>query len=134
MPDWLNSVVNWAGAIIGMIGLVFAVQQYRERTRVEAVIKDTLRRLAGEIKVVYSNAHWAELHSRNIGFIFAEENPDLKQIKLEAFDCARDTAACARQLGLAHSKIRGIQQSLFRDSQETLPEINSADVIEAKRG
>jgi hypothetical protein len=45
---------------------------------------------------------------------------------------ARDAAACARQLALEHSKIRGIQQTLFKDSVETFPEIKSDDVREAE--
>ena len=48
-------------------------------------------------------------------------------------DGARDAAACARQLGLAHLQIRGIQQSLFNDSEETLPEIQADDVKDAQR-
>ncbi len=68
---------------------------------------------------VHSNARWVDLHARNIGHRVAEQSPDIKQIKLEAFDCARDAAACPRLLGTVHPKIRGIQRSLFRDSEET---------------
>ena len=105
--------VNWIGIAIGIIGIAFAVYERRERAKVEAVVKDTLRRLAGEMRVMFSNANWADIHLRNIGFIYLEAEPDLKRIRREAFDGARDAAACARQLGLAHSKIRGVQQSLF---------------------
>jgi hypothetical protein len=119
---------NWIGPVIGFIGLVFAVYQYYQRTRVESVVRDTLRRLAGEIRVVFSNANWADLHFRNIGRSFIEADLNLIRIRQEALDGARDAAACARQLGLVHSKIRGIQQTLFKDSDETLPEIPSDDV------
>ena len=99
----------------------------------ETVVRDTLRRLAGEIRVVFSNATWADDHFRAIGHKFVEATPDLMAIKRNAVDGARDSAACARQLALVHSKIRGIQHSLFKDSEETLPEILADDVKAAYR-
>jgi hypothetical protein len=66
--------------------------------------------------------------------MYLEAEPDLKRIRREALDGARDAPACTRQLALVHSKIRGIQQSLFKDSLETLPEIKSDDdVLEAEK-
>lgn len=133
MVEWVSFCVGVIGLVIGVAGLVQAHNQSKARARVETVTRDTLRRLAGDIRVIYSNARWADIHSRKIGYLFTEENPDAKQIKTEALDCARDTAACARLLGFVHSKIQGIQQSLFSDSAETLPDIKSVDVIEAER-
>lgn len=126
-------IVNWIGIVIGVLGLAFAAYQHSQRARVESVVRDTLRRLAGEMRVVFSNANWADLHFRNIGFMYLEAEPDLKRIRREALDGARDAPACTRQLALVHSKIRGIQQSLFKDSLETLPEIKSDDVLEAEK-
>src|SRR5271165_5233411 len=99
-------IANWIGVIIGALGLAFALYEYFQRVRVESVVKDTLQRLAGKMRVVYSNAYWADLHFRNIGFMYLEPEPDLKHIRREAFDGARDAAACARQLALEHSTIR----------------------------
>jgi hypothetical protein len=95
---------------------------------VETVVRNILRRLAGEVRVVFSNANWADMHFRNIGYLLAEETADLTMVRKRVLDGARDAAACARQLGLAHSQIRGIQQALFEDSEEILPEIQSDDV------
>jgi hypothetical protein len=125
-------MANWIGVVIGILGLLFAVYERLQRVKVETIIRDTLRRLAGEVKVVFSNANWADTHLRNIGYLFAEASPDLGRIRTEAFDGARDAAACARQLGLAHSQIRGIQRTLFNDSEETLPEIQADDVRAAQ--
>jgi hypothetical protein len=137
-PKWLmvrcltrigeRMIGTWIGVIIGVISIAFALYERSQRIRVESVVKDTLRRLAGEMRVIYSNANWTNLHLRNVGHSFAGDNPDLNRIKMETFDAARDAASCARQLSLAHSKIRGIQQSLFHDSVESLPEIPSDDV------
>ena len=124
---------TWIGAIIGAIGLAFAYYQYQKRAKLESVVQDALRRLAGDMRVLFSNASWADLHFRKIGYMLTQANPDLIPIKQEALDGARDSAACARQLTLAHSKIRGIQRSLFNDSEEILPEIRSEDVVEAHR-
>jgi hypothetical protein len=119
---------SWVGPVIGILGLAFAVYQYRQRARVESVVKDTLRRLAGVMRVVHPNANWVDSHLRIVGHLFAEASPDLTRIRRETFDAARDATACSRQLVLAHSQIRGIQQSLFKDIAETLPEIQSDDV------
>jgi len=94
----------------------------------EAVVRDTLQRLAGEMRVVFSNGNWTNQHLRTVGHLFIEENLDLVKIRHEVFDAARDAAACARQLALEHSKIRGVQKSLFKDFEETIPEIPSDDV------
>lgn len=118
--------------IVGILGFVFAVYQHRQRTEVESVIKDTLRRLAGLMRVVHSNANWIDIHLRNVGYTFIEANPNFNLIKAETFDAARDATACARQLGLVHSHIRGIQQSLFKDTDEILPEIQADDVKAAE--
>jgi hypothetical protein len=125
-------MATWIGIIIGVISVAFALYERRQRTRVESVVRDTLRRLAGEMRVIYSNAEWTNLHLRNVGHSFNGANPDLDRIKLETFDAARDATACVRQLGLVHSQIRGIQQSLFGDTVETLPEIQSEDVKAAE--
>ena len=49
-------IVNLLSMLIGVLGLGFAFYQHRQRTRMESVVKDTLRRLAGDIRVIYSNA------------------------------------------------------------------------------
>jgi hypothetical protein len=121
-------IAKWIGPVFGFLGLLFAVYQYRQRARMESVVRDTLQRLAGEMRVVFSNANWTNQHLRNAGHLFIEGNLDLTKIKHEVFDAARDAASCARQLALEHSKIRGIQRSLFKDSVEIIPEIPSDDV------
>jgi|SRR6185437_10093883 len=126
-------MANWIGVVIGVVSILFALNERRERTKAEHVVRDTLRRLAGEVKVVFSNANWADIHFRKIGYLLAEPTLDLNGIRRQVLDGARDAAACARQLGLAHSEIRGIQRTLFNDSEETLPEIQSDDVTEAER-
>jgi hypothetical protein len=122
------TIPNWTGSVIGIISFAFALYQYRKRVRVESVVRDTLRRLAGLLRVVHSNANWTDTHLRNVGYLFIEANPDLGRIRKETFDAARDATACTRQLGFVHSQIQGIQQSLFKDSEEKLPEIPSDDV------
>jgi hypothetical protein len=122
------TIPNWTGSIIGIVSISFAVYQYRQRARVESVVRDTLRRLAGLLRVVHSNAHWTDTHLRNVGHLFIQGSPDLTRIKAEIFDAARDATACTRQLGFVHSQIQGIQQSLFKDDDETLPEIPADDV------
>jgi hypothetical protein len=121
---------TWIGPVIAAISLAFAYIQYRQRIRVQTVVRDTLRRLAGEVNVVFSNAEWADLHFRKIGHLFADEaTPNLAAIKGQVVDGARDAAACVRQLTLVHMNIRGIQQSLFKnDSEETIPELEADDV------
>lgn len=121
----------WSGVVIGVVGIAFAIYERRQRIRVESVVRNTLRRLAGVMRVVHSNAKWTDTHLRNVGHSFSQATPDLTRIQIETFDAARDAAACARQLGLVHSQIQGIQQSLFNDQVETLPEIPSDDVIAA---
>ena len=121
-------MVEWIGVGIGIAAFIFAVYERQQRTRVEKVVRDTLRSVAGSIRVVFANANWADSHLRKIGNLFTEPTPDLKAIRQKAFDAARDATACARQLGIAHSQIRGIQQALFNDSEETLPEIQADDV------
>lgn len=125
-------IATWLGTIVGVISIAFGIYERRQRIRVESVVRDTLRRLAGEMRVVHSNAKWVDSHLRKVGHSFAGPNPDLDRIKVATFDAARDAAACARQLGLVHSQIRGIQQSLFKDTEETLPEIKADDVRAAE--
>jgi len=126
-------MANWIGVAIGFIALLFAVYEYRQRTKVERIVRNLLRGVAGSVRVVYANANWADIHFRNIGYMFVEDPPDLSNIRKQVVDGARDAAACARQLGLAHLQIRGIQQALFNDSEETLPEIPAEDVKDAQR-
>ena len=128
-----DSFGTWSGVAIGVVGIAFALYEYRKRTRVESIVKDALRRLAGAMRVVHSNAKWADAHLRNVGFSFAEATPDLNKIRRETFDAARDATACARQLGIVHLQIRGIQQSVFKDIEETLPEIKADDVRAAEQ-
>lgn len=127
---------TWIGVVFGAISIAFGFYERSQRIRVESVVRNTLRRLAGEMRVVYSNATWVDSHLRNVGHLFAAATPDLIKIKVETFDAARDATACTRQLALVHSQIRGIQQSLFYDYEETLPEIKAVDVraAEAARG
>lgn len=112
--------------------MLFAIYERRQRTKVETVVRNTLRRLAGDIKVVYSDAHWAETHFRAIGYLFTDANPDLTVVRRRVLDGARDSAACSRLLANIHSQIRGIQQSLFNDSEEIFPDIQADDVKAAR--
>ena len=114
--------------VVGIIGLIFAVYEHWQRTKVEHILRDTLRRLAGVVRVVFSNANWADTHFRNIGSLLTDATPDLTSIRKRVLDGARDSASCARQLSILHSHIRGIQMALFKDAEETLPEIQSDDV------
>jgi hypothetical protein len=79
-------IATWLGIIITIISTAFAVYEYRQRTRVESVVRDTLRRLAGEMRVVFSNAKWTNDHLRTVGHLFNEASPDLTKIKNEVFD------------------------------------------------
>jgi hypothetical protein len=124
----LSNIKLWIGPLIGLTGLLFAIYQYYRRAKVELVVKDIFRRLAGDIRTVHENALRADTHFRNIGFEFAKGIPNLQFIRNETVDGSRDSTACSRQLALVHSKIRGIQQSFFKDTQETFPEIPSSDV------
>lgn len=121
-------IANGVGIVIGIASISFAVYQHRQRVRVESVVRETLRRLAGDIRVVQMNATWANSHLRNVGHSFAGDESELNKIKKETFDAARDATSCMRLLGLIHSQIRGIQQSLFRDTVEILPELKGDDV------
>jgi hypothetical protein len=124
---------TWIGVAVSSLGVLIALYEWRQRSKAERVMRDTLRRLAGDIQVVYSNAHWAESHCRNIAKSLTEPNADLKSITQEAVDGARDSTACARLLSVVHSKIRGIQKTLFNDPLQILPDIESEDVREASR-
>jgi hypothetical protein len=121
VADWMGVLIGIAGLIIGVISLIFAYYQYAQRIRVEKVVRDMLRGVAGGVRVVFANANWADTHLRKIGYFFTEANPDLTAIRQKAFDAARDATACARQLALTHLQIRGVQQALFNDSEETVP-------------
>jgi uncharacterized membrane-anchored protein YhcB (DUF1043 family) len=132
MANWIGAVVGIIGVVITCIALRFAIDERRQRIKVETVVRNTLRRLAGDIKVVFENANWAELHFRNSGNLFAEDTPDLAKIKRQVVDGSRDATACARQLSLIHSQIRGIQQSLFNDFEEIFPETQADDVKAAR--
>jgi hypothetical protein len=133
MASWIGVVLGIIGVAIGIMGLAFAYYEHRQRTRVETIVRNLLRGVAGSVRVVFANANWADIHFRNIGYMFIEDPPDLTKIRQQAFDGARDAAACARQLGLTHLQVRGIQQSLFNDSEETLPEVQADDVRYAQR-
>jgi hypothetical protein len=124
---------TWIGIAIGVLSLLFALYEWRQRSKIESVMRDTLRRLAGDVQVVYSNAHWADSHCRSIAKSLVEPTPNLTLIAQEAVDGARDSTACTRQLGLVHSRIRGIQKTLFNDTSQILPDIESEDVREANR-
>ena len=124
LAEW----IALAGAVIGVGGIVFAIYEHRQRAKVESVVRDNLRRLAGVVKVVFSNANWTDLHLRKLGDLVAQTPPDLNAIRQKVFLGARDSAACSRQLSLVHTQIRGIQQTYFNDSEEILPEILSDDV------
>lgn len=126
-------MANWIGVAITCIALVFAIYERWQRTRMETIVRNTLRGLAGSVRVVFSNANWTDLHFRTIGHLFTEDPPNLGTIRKRVVDGARDAAACARQLSLAHQQIRTIQKSLFNDSEETLPEIMADDVKAAQQ-
>jgi len=125
-------MASWIGVVIGLAGLAFALYERSQRKNVENIVRDILRRLAGEVKVVFSNADWADKHFRRIAYLFTEATPDLAAIRRGVVDGARDSASCARQFGLIHSQIRGIQKTLFNDSDEILPEIPTDDVKAAQ--
>src|ERR1700733_5768188 len=59
-------MADWISVFVGVLGLVVSFSQYRARTKLETAVRDTLRRLAGEVNVTYSNASWADGHLRNI--------------------------------------------------------------------
>lgn len=124
---------TWIGVVVSAFGVLIALYEWKQRSKAESVMRDTLRRLAGDIQVVFSNAHWTDVHCRNIAKSLTELNANLAVITQEAVDAARDSTACARQLGLVHSRIRGIQKTLFNDSVQLLPDIESEDVREANR-
>ena len=124
---------TWIGVVIGVIGLAFAFYEHRQHARVEAVVRDTLRRLAGDVSVMFSNARWSEIHMVAIIRLCADPIPDLMAIKKHAADGVRDATTCSRQVSGVHSQIRGIQKSYFHDDQDTLPEILAEDVKEAYR-
>jgi len=126
-------MASWIGVFVGIVGVLFAIYERWQRTRVETIVRNLLRGVAGSVRVVFANANWADIHFRNIGYMFVEEPPNITNIRKQVVDGARDAAACARQLGLAHLQIRGIQQSLFNDSEENLPEILADDVKDAQR-
>jgi hypothetical protein len=72
------------------------------------------------------------IRARNIAKLF-EDSTMTARVKNEIIDGARDAAVCARQLGIVHSRIRGIQKTLFNDTEQILPEISADDVNEANR-
>jgi hypothetical protein len=132
MGSWIGAVLQFLNnEKIAFIALLFAVYENRKRARVEKIVRNLLRGVAGSVRVVYANANWTDIHFRNLGYLFVEDPPNLTNIRKQVVDGARDAAACARQLGLAHLQIRGIQKALFNDSEETLPELPSDDVKEA---
>lgn len=114
---------TWIGVAVSALGVLIALYEWRQRSKIESVMQDALSRLGGDLRVVYSNAHWADIHCRNIRKSLLEPNANLTAITQEAVDAARDSTACARQLALVHSRIRGIQKSLFNDTSQVLPEI-----------
>jgi hypothetical protein len=133
MPNWISAVLQFLNnEKIAFVALLFAIYERRERTRVETIVRNTLRRLAGDIKVVYQNAHWSESHVRTTANLFAEDTADLAKIKKQVAEGSRDAAACERQLSLVHSQIRGLQQTLFNDSEEIFPDIQADDVKAAR--
>lgn len=87
--------------------------------------------MAGEVRIVSKYANWTDIHLRAIGYEFTRDTPDLTGIRRRIVDGARDAASCVRQLGSTHSQIRGIQEAVFNDSEETLPEIMADDVRSA---
>jgi hypothetical protein len=83
---------------VGVIGLTLAFYQYRQRVRVETILRDNLRRLAGEVSVMYSNARWSEGHMVGTAHLFVDSNPDLTAIRKHVADGVRDATACSRQV------------------------------------
>jgi len=132
MANWIGVGVGIIGVVITCIALRFAIDERRQRTKVETVVRNNLRRLAGEVKVVYQNANWSESHVRTSANLFAEDTPDLAKIRKQVAEGARDATACARQLSLVHSQIRGLQQSLFNDFEEIFPDLQADDVKAAR--
>jgi hypothetical protein len=104
MSDWngIGVVASLLGALVGVIAAGFAVFEYRKRVKTEQLTKAILRHLAGDLRVVFSNANWVDNHFRRIAHLFAEEQPYLKEIKNRVVDGSRDAAACSRQLAIAH--------------------------------
>jgi hypothetical protein len=64
--------------------------------------------------------------------MFTDNNQNLPRMNKEAVDGARDAATCARKLTQVHSHIQEVQMSLFKDSEEILPDLLSDDVRAAK--
>jgi hypothetical protein len=121
-------MVTWISALVGIAGLIFAYIQYQQRIRVENILRNSLRRLAGTVRVIAWNAKWADDHLRSIAHSLGDEPLDLRKIRRDAVDGARDATACARLLGIAHSQIQEIQQAQFKDSEEILPNLKGDDV------
>lgn len=42
-------MANWIGVVVGIMGLLLALRERRERTRVETAIGSTISRLSGEV-------------------------------------------------------------------------------------
>jgi len=87
MANWIGVAIGVIGVVITCVALRFAIDERRQRIKVETVVRNTLRRLAGEVKVVYQNANWAEVHFRVSGNSFAEDTPDLIKIRKQV--CSR---------------------------------------------
>ena len=106
MAKWLSDILT-IGNVLTLLGLAFALYERRQRTKMESVVRETLRRLAGEMRVMFSNANWTNQHLRRVGHLFNEADPNLNVIRQETFDAARDAATCARQVSFMHSQIQG---------------------------
>jgi hypothetical protein len=136
----MTMIGTWLGVALGVFAIAFAVYQWREalherakRVNMENAVREHLARLSGSISVMYENANWSDVHYRNIGANLSDDVPNLVIVKRQAFDGARDAAACARQLSIVHTYLRGIQKSLFKEAtDDILPEILADDVKAAQ--
>ena len=100
----IDMIVNWLGVVIGILGIGFAFYECRQRTKMESVVVDTLRRLAGDIRVIFSNANWTDQHLRTVGHLSLKPirillETDEKHLTVKT----GDADSCQERLGLTYS-------------------------------
>jgi hypothetical protein len=118
---------------LGIAGLLYAQWQCHERAKLEAVVKDTFQRLAGDIRTISQNALGADAHFCEIAIELSKAEPNLELLREKLVFELRDGAASARQLSLFHSRLKGVQYSLFNDDLEIVSELSSDQTHSAKQ-
>jgi hypothetical protein len=125
----MDSFIGFLGLIVGVVGLIIAIYEYRNRLKVEQFSKATLRGMAGNIAKIQQSTAWASTNLRDAHNTAAQLPESTLKIPLLKFisNGLADATATDRLVINLCNDVLNMQLAQFNTRKITHPE---RDVLE----